>query len=379
MKKIVMGIAAVACAATMFAADISAQLQIDGDLLNYSKDGTKALKVKDYDPSGSSDYLWKLSVNGDKAGAEIWSWNLDGSVSEKSIWLKPIDSLKLTVGNMTVYSCWNPQFGWWAKNLAFEKYGVKAEYTNGSLGVEAAISIPMVENEKKEEERGYWFDNSQADGWNKVSDFIVSATYALDAGKAQVWVGKGAGVHPHGFTGWDASDLGFGAVWGNCPHMQNGYFVDVAATFVNGPISETQSNLWADPAEAERDDGFAFEKLVSQIYGQYFTNGFGAQLINVVKFTPASMIRGENTGWAWQKAAAEFKYGFEAKLSYAIGAYTPYLQINGYDIMDKKLTLDLGTTTSVGACAIDAKVEMPINFADYAFSFSVPVQVSLTF
>ena len=368
MKKIVMGIAAVACAATMFAADISAQLQIDGDLLNYSKDGTKALMVKEYDPSGSSDYLWKLSVNGDKAGAEIWSWNFDGSVSEKSVWLKPIDSLKLTVGNMTVYSCWNPQFGWWAKNLAFEKYGVKAEYTNGSLGVEAAISTQR-QNAEYKTVPDYWFDNSQADGWNKVSDFIVSATYALDAGKAQVWVGKGAGVHPHGFTGWDASALAFGAVWGNCPYMENGYFVDVAGTFAYKPYTDLS---WS------QGEGFAFEKVLAQAYYQFFTNGFGAQIIAVGGYT-AEKIGYDNEIGGLKKNDAKPVFGFETKFSYAVNSFTPYLQINGYDIMDKKLTVDLGTTTSVGACAIDAKVEMPINFADYAFSFSVPVQVSVAF
>ena len=372
MKKIVGMVAALAVATSAFAVDLNSMIQIDGDAMNYSEaGGFKALDVKDYDPQGTSDYVWKMSATTDKAGAEIWyystgSGNLakDSTLQNYSLWFKPIDSLKVTIGSVDYGSALKPQFGWWAYNAELASYGIGVDYTYDALSLSLALA-PGAGN--------YWFDSS-AEGYKKIGNFWFDARYQTNYGLAQIYVAKGAAVHPHGFTGWNASDLAVGAAWGNNPYMQNGYFVDVAATFSDGK-KIVPADVWA--ADADTEDGLAFEKVVSQIYGQYFIDSFGVQFINVLKYTPKSVQKGSNTGWAWAECDAEFKYGFELKARYAMEGWTPYIQINGYSIMDKSMEIDLGCDTSVGACSINAYVAIPVAFEDYSFSFSVPVEFTV--
>ena len=137
MKKIVMGAAALLCAASMFAVDFAATIKMAGDIAGGAvtegtADTTYIWKLNSNDQK-DADAL-KLSVSGDQAGASFQFWykysngaaptaattadtNEDGShkgtyttaittnsmlqVRSTSIWVKPIDQLKITLGDVS--------------------------------------------------------------------------------------------------------------------------------------------------------------------------------------------------------------------------------------------------------------------------------------
>ena len=335
MKKIVAGLAALAMAASVFAVDVASMIQIDGDLMNYGSKTFKFLMAKEYDPSGDSDYLWKLSASGDKSGAEIWSWTINGSVSSKKVWFKPADWLKVTVGNVGGQSVANPQFGWWAQTANNYAYGYQAELTFGAFSSKIAL----------EPGAGSYFFDSSATGYAKIGGFWIDAIYDIGgmAGKVQFVATKNGVIGAHGFSGWASSPLAIGLAWSDMGYNQTGAYADAFVSFkTNG-------------------DGLAFQGVDSQIGGQWMSNGIALRLTNLIQYRDA------------------FKYGFEFKGSYALDSgWTPYVQIAGYDIMNKSMEADLGISGSVGSCTVTAWLALPFTFdSSYSFSFSVPLQFTL--
>jgi hypothetical protein len=337
MKKI---IAITAMAATMAAAamavDVSSMIQLDGDVLNVTTgdSGTvKFLELTEYDPSGDSDYLWKLSVAGEKAGAEIWSWKLDGSVSSKKLWFKPIEAVKFTLGNVGGQSIAFPNFGWWAQTAQNYAYGYMAEITAGSLAVKVALEPGA---------GAYWIDPSATKViGGKIGGTWVDATYDLgEIGKVQAYATINGTIGAHGYSNWATSPLAIGVAYAKMPWAQTGFYGDAAVSFKYD------------------GDNLVFQGVDSQIGGQVALLD-GALLIqetNLIQYRDA------------------FKFGFEAKASYSLGAITPWVQIDGYSIMDSAMQINLGLDTSVGECSISASVAVPMDFDSYSFSFSVPVQ-----
>ena len=102
MKKIITAVAAVAMATSMFAVDFGAAIKIKGDLFNMPlKEGAKAsiLSVKKAENRPSwGDSGISLNVAADKCGAH-WEIDASGSMVNGSIWLQPVDMVKVTLGN----------------------------------------------------------------------------------------------------------------------------------------------------------------------------------------------------------------------------------------------------------------------------------------
>lgn len=342
MKKIVGIIAAAAMAASVFAVDLASMIQIDGDLMNYDGENFQALMAKEYDPSGDSDYLWKLSVSGDKAGAEIWSWSIDGSVSSKKVWFKPIDQLKVTIGNVYASSIANPQFGWWAKH-ELSAYGFMFDVSLSGVSFTAMLA-PGAGN--------YWLKPS-ADKvlGGKIGNFWLDSKFSFDGiGNFQVFAASGATIGPHGFSNWGSSPLALGVAWSNMGYMQTGFYADAVASF------------------AYDADNLKFQGIDSQLGGQYVANGIKLQLTNLVQYR--KMNKHAKNG--------DFVYGFEFKGAYAFDGVEPYIQIDGYEVMDKTMAVDLGASFTVGAASMYAAFHFPITFSDtYKFNFSVPCQIQL--
>lgn len=339
MKKIVTILAAAMLATSVFAADVAAQIQIDGKVFDYDGKNFKMIEANQYDPSGDSDLVWKLSVAGDKAGAYISTWDMGTAVSNKAIWFKPFDSLKVTVGDINVERFFRPQFGWWAATTKFDggPYGYLFDYATGAFKLQLSMAPGA---------GAYFFDFSK-EGFDMIGNFWFLAQYAFDFATFEFYVAKGAMVQPHGFYGnWAPSDLAIGLAGGTWNYMQNCYFADLAVAF------------------KKDGDSLAFDKFIGQIYAQYFINGIGAQLINCIGYNEAD----------------GFGYGFELKVSYALDGVTPYIQIDGYNIMKDawSATVDLGASLSVGACAIDTKLQMPLGKGK-DFKICMPIQFNIAF
>ncbi len=149
MKKIVMGAAALLCAASMFAVDFAATVKMEGDIAGgavteATSDATYIWKLNKKDQK-DNDAL-KLSVNGDKAGASFQFWYKynggadvtvtnnkvdDGSVVKvrsTSIWVKPIDQLKITIGDVSMGGLANKLDYW--KDPIGQNYNFEATDTN---------------------------------------------------------------------------------------------------------------------------------------------------------------------------------------------------------------------------------------------------------
>lgn len=351
MKKIVGIIAAAAMATSVFAVDLNSMIQIDGDLMNYDGKNFKALMAKEYDPSGDSDYLWKLSASGDKVGAEIWSWTIDGSVTSKKVWFKPIDQLKVTIGNVYASSIANPQFGWWAKH-ELAAYGYMFDISLSSVSFTAMLA-PGAGDYWLEPSKEYLFTYGSYDG--KLGAFWLDSKFNIgDAGQFQVFIASGATVGPHGFSNWKNTPLAFGVAWNKMPYMQTGFYADVVAS------------LGYDTTSTETVKPLGFQGIDSQFGGQYVANGIKLQLTNIVQYRKMNQHASDG----------DFIYGFEFKGAYAFDGVEPYIQIDGYDVMNKALKVDLGASFNVGGASMYAALELPISFEDYKFTFSVPCEIT---
>ncbi|MCR5187504.1 MAG: hypothetical protein K6C97_01115, partial [Treponema sp.] len=140
MKKIVMGAAALLCAASMFAVDFNATVKMAGDIAGGAvTDGTDTTYIWKLNSNDQKDNdALKLSVNGDQAGASFqFFYKYTGGanpsasstststytagttptvttttttsitqnsmlqVRSTSIWVKPMDMLKITIGDVS--------------------------------------------------------------------------------------------------------------------------------------------------------------------------------------------------------------------------------------------------------------------------------------
>src|SRR5574344_36901 len=155
-------------AGAAFAADVSAKVKIDGSLFAYGNDKTvSALSIK----HGGEDWnpLMAFSFNGEKAGATFKIYDDDAADAKLfeskdygfSIWYKPVDMLKMTVGE-------------WSTNLNQEKIDwCNTETGIDTFGYAASISAS-----------GFSFDAFLAPGWNTAwfskadgADAAIAETY----------------------------------------------------------------------------------------------------------------------------------------------------------------------------------------------------------
>ena len=118
MKKIVGILAAAAVLATsVFAADVSAKVKLDGNLLNVDgtkeKDGLSAVMIK-HNTDESWNPVLSMAVSGDNYGASVgfyigkwdatkmgdWNHGYGVGLNEWKIWFKPIDLFKFNIGRI---------------------------------------------------------------------------------------------------------------------------------------------------------------------------------------------------------------------------------------------------------------------------------------
>ena len=372
MKKIVGILSAAAVLATsVFALDISAMIQLDGSIATFGKDTVKVLELNPFDPSGSSDYLWKFDVAGDQAGATIYNYDGEGSkFSEWSIWLKPIDVLKITVGNIG-YESMGPRFDWWAKTVANYSYGFQCDLDFGALQITAGLGTEYnyeKDNDGIKPKGTYWFNNDY-EGLAKVGEFWVGASYNVDGiGTFGASVNRGATVAPHGFAqtaNWYATPLVFEVYYANMPWQETAWFADLAL------VMKEKDPLFSWGGSANSD--LALDRLTGQFYFEWHFDAFTLYVVDVAELqldfdlVDAGKVK-------------LFKDGFQIKASYAFDSITPYVQIDGYNIMDSALDVKLGVGFNIGACAIDAGVKPKLNWSDdFAIAVDLPVQFTLNF
>ena len=334
-----MGIAAVAMAASMFAADVSGRVKMDTKVFNtaakeYDKDAIKdasAHKVFSRPASMGWDEdntFLKFAASTENSGAELWLQDEDAKFAQYSIWFKPVDALKVTIGDIFVQDGVRGTFAWWDYSVWYKhKNAVLVNANVGPVALEIACADLLNWGKK---------------GYGMLGDFWLGATFGLgDAGSLKVVATKGADLRCYGMGGWgNAGNLTVGIAYDNQPWQTTGYNASAFVKF-NGD--------------------WKFERVFGQVNGQLILDAVNLRLVNVYGY------------------ADKFKYGFLARAELkTIDNVTPYAEFRGQDIMDKKLTANLGCETAVGGCAINAYINVNMEFVKGG-STTVAMPVEFTF
>ena len=324
MKKIVMGIAAVAMAASMFAADVSGRVKMNTKV--FATD-TKTVISKPASMGWDEDNTFlKFAASTENSGAELWLQSEDAKFTQYSIWFKPVDALKVTIGDIFVQDGVRGTFAWWDYSVWYKhKNAILVNANVGPVALEIACA-DLID-----------WDNK---GYAMLGDFWLGATFGLgDAGSLKVVATKGADLRCYGMGGWgDAGNLTVGIAYDNQPWQTTGYNASAFVKF---------------------DTAWKFQRVFGQVNGQLILDAVNLRLVNVYGY------------------ADKFSYGFLARAELkTIDGVTPFVELQGNEIMGKKLTANLGCETAVGGCSINAYINVNMNFAG---STTVAMPVEFTF
>lgn len=321
-----MGIAAVAMAASMFAADVSGRVKMDTKV--FATD-TKTVISRPASMGWDEDNTFlKFAASTENSGAELWLQDTPADFAQYSIWFKPVDALKITIGDIFVQDGVRGTFAWWDYSVWYKhKNAVLVNANVGPVALEIACA-DLIDWDKK--------------GYGMLGDFWLGATFGLgDAGSLKVVATKGADLRCYGMGGWsDAGNLTAGIAYDNMPWQTTGYNASAFVKF---------------------DNNWKFNRVFGQVNGQLILDAVNLRLVNVYGY------------------ADKFKYGFLARAELkTIDNVTPYAEFRGQDIMDKKLTANLGCETAVGGCAINAYINVNMEFVKGG-STTVAMPVEFTF
>ena len=381
MKKIVMGIAAIACAASMFAVDISSTVKMNADIVRKSGDNVEFFAVNNKDQKDSDALIF--SANGEKAGGQFQLWyrfdGTDGGKSYKDIskkeagtstgsweddnvagtphglrirsvnlWFKPIDMIKVTVGNVSVDSYTEKIFYW--HGVHGEKPGTWGNFGGdyiAGVGVKTEVSpisglditfafMPGIDTA--------WI--STAEG-SKVTNFALKAKYSniadLPLSATVVYADKDQNKF-----------IGIGADYGNLYGAGLYAFANISIAF---------------------DKDFKFTALSVDNYEKYSVDA-----LKVEAHLPVSIYKnGDKVGVGMHASV---------KASYTIDAFTPYLVVTnepdgdtGWIFDDNfadnfKITTNVGTTFGVGSANFNAYLRL--DFAKDTVNWKVPVDITVS-
>ena len=367
MKKIVGILAAAAIATSVFAADVSAATKIKGNLFSYTNEDkddkgvvtptTTALFSEGNDSHDYAQPNMTFSVSDDKAGATV-KLSTDGGdkavkLTTQTIWFKPVDAFKVTVGNFDV---------------ALNKETIK--YTNSVTGLggngflfTVDVSGFTLDLGLSAANEGFWF--SKADGVDDpaIKSFFIKAGYAADFGTIGGYVEFNRSTRLPVYECHDAyfglgtpkdgaiSDIHFGAGYANNFDGIN-VFVNVAG-------------FMADKFEWVRPEAF--------VSGNLDAFGFSAFVAPLIIVDSDTKIEGDKS------------IGCEviAKVTYALDGITPYAQFLDHNVLAEKFTstIEIGASGSVGVMGWKAWAEIKTGCGTSKdkVNFAVPFELTLSF
>jgi len=178
MKKIVGILAAATMAASMFAVDVSATLNILGHVASKEKNviGIDNTNFKD-----GKDLL-SLAANTDKSGVSVGLGTNDGTesghieVRSASIWVKPVDQVKVVFGSLGDEKSFCEHICWWRTPL---HSGSINGFPGVSVEVTAIDNLRIVANAKTGW-GGYFYDGTN------TQEYSLMAKYNYGQGDAAV-------------------------------------------------------------------------------------------------------------------------------------------------------------------------------------------------
>jgi hypothetical protein len=337
MKKIVGILAAAAVAASAFAADVSASTKIGGKLFNYAGNKIELLTEN----NDSHDYAnpnMTFSISDDKAGATV-KLTTDGgnktvAMTTQTIWFKPIDALKITVGNFDI--ALNKETICYTESVT----GLGGNGYLLSVNVEGfGLDLGLDAN------GAFWFTkDGNADAALKA--FFVKAGYSADFGSIGAFVkfnnDSSKGYFKYADKAGSIKNILFGAGYKNT--------IDPITFFVNVSAYMGNTFEWVRP-----------EVFVSGSVDAFSFAAFVAPIIIVDS-----------------NVSDKFDAEVVAKLSYQLDSVNIYAQFKDASVMASPFTSEIQLGASGSCGAMGWKTWFQINTAA-STSFAVPVEFSINF
>jgi len=372
MKKIVMGAAALLCAASMFAVDISSTVQMEASIINdNANDNIEFFTLKNKNQKDADALIFSAST--DKAGANFQLWyDYDGTNGENiyteeggkdgdpnkskqvhglrirgvNLWFKPIDALKVTVGDINLDS-YKEQIFWW--------HGVYGEKP-GSWGAFGGEYIAG---------NGFKLDVTPMDG--------LDITAAIFPGIDTPWVSTAA----------------------NSGYM--GYGFKVKYTYGAGSVAA----VWVDKGKnANKIIGIGSDYNADGLYffgnvNFNFDGNFGFNAVTIddfVKYSLDAFTIAAHLPVSIYKEGDNFKVGLHAsvKATYALDAATIYFLASNepdgdagwkFDNFKFAMTFKPGVTFNVGSASFDVAIRADVNAGATTdagkFNWSVPAVIKV--
>lgn len=382
MKKIVIGIAALACAASMFAVDFAARNYMTGSIMGGGKDSFYLWQLNEQNQKDADALV--LSADMGNAGAKTQLWytynGKDGNdaanlkVRNTSIWFKPIDQIKITVGDSSV-KLFGETLHYW-KDPVGNQIGQGWNGYSGYGTIEGSgISVDVTPME------GLLITAGIAAGTKQhFIDFVKDVDPTVKA-----W-GAGVKYDLNGLAGIPlAVGVEFRSAGSKAEHVL-GIGATYGARYAEGFYAMVEARLRMNENDSGKLNGITINN-----HFRFATGPFAAQLR-----APVTIRLPESLPNDAQKYADPSWLTFDAEVTYALDGFTPYLLIgtdpvgNGkaYALNDKigdyfGLEIKPGVRFNVGAASLDIAALIDINpkyGADTnSISWSVPFELVLVF
>ena len=387
MKKIVGILAAAAIATSVFAADVSAATKIDGILFSYDNAKTFSLLKEG---NGSHIYAnpnMTFSVSDDKAGATIMvtsdtdSDSTDVRLYKQTIWFKPVDAVKITLGNIDI--ALNKESIKWTESAYNVGDGPDRAGYAISIGVDA-FSLDFGMQAWNET----WFDKKDGVDDPSIGEFFLKAAYSADFGTI------GAFVEFNRMSNWPKVRRSYGQ-WESFYTFADDYVT------ITGIAESGLFNI--NPKDGAIKDTVFAAGYRNNFNGLDVFVNFGGYMDDKFEWIRPEIFVGGNVDAFGYKAFVApviyldsdtkdkldfydmnaFTCQVLVRLQYALDAATLYARFDDADILSKKFTSEIrvGAEGSLGCMSYD--VWLQINTGKGAdkdkADISLPFQLKVNF
>ena len=342
MKKIVGILAAAAVLATsVFAADVSAKVNILGDAFHYDGASKKISSLAIAEGGQAWNPSFSMSVSDDVSGAWMKFNDTDAQKGvnnvDYQIWFKPVDSFKVSVGKFET-NLNQEHINWSNSATSIDTDGFAFSFSSNGLSIDAAF-LPG------------WSGNNF--GWNRagitnawlvkedgkdavLSEMYFKLAYAADFGTISAYAQLNEGCQK------DVHEFGAGF---------SGNFGDVAM-FVNASVGLSDSEFGIFRGELYAETNIDAISLKGFVAGGYAGKTFSA-----------SFAKDKDVAKTNGHVVAEKAYvGGLFNIGFPVGEFGGYLKIWDGNFMadDLNITFKPGLTKNFGLCAFDGAVELNI-------------------
>ncbi len=345
MKKIVGIIAAAAMAASVFAVDFTAGVRLQGNLFGYDESGNVTLLEEHHENQFYHKPI-SFAIGGDTAGGQLKLTDVtDNAVKTDawSIWFKPFDALKVTVGRWST-NLNQEHIGWCNTDSGIETDGYALSFGSGSFSADIFLAS----------------GNSNA---------FVSVPKEGDASVAELY-----------------AKFQFGADFGTINAMFNAINTFKDFRFGAGVnVAGLPVGLWANVIGTYAAEEFQRIRVEADVSGNagslgyevFIAGGYHAAT-NVGAANAFTGVEGWHVGGSYGLGEPAAFVGMYAKLSFPMGTLGGFVEIKDGDFLAKDFSMVVqpGFTTNVGGCEIKASVEATLQ---KNVKINVPVEFAMNF